>query len=66
MLGISLGVCDITGVLAFADLIVKSCLFTTFNDGGFGIGGLTGSVTPRCNTHTRIDVLDSYDDILKK
>ncbi|XP_035502667.1 claudin-18 isoform X2 [Scophthalmus maximus] len=47
------GVCGIAGVSAFANLIVQSFRFTTYADGGFGmyggggIGGLTGSLTPR-------------------
>ncbi|KAM8873940.1 claudin-18-like isoform 1-T1 [Spinachia spinachia] len=47
------GVCAIAGVSAFANLIVQSFRFTTYADGGFsmmgggGIGGLTGSLTPR-------------------
>ncbi|XP_029286395.1 claudin-18-like [Cottoperca gobio] len=47
------GVCGIAGVSAFANLIVQSFRFTTYADGGFsmygggGVGGLTGSLTPR-------------------
>ncbi|XP_037626375.1 claudin-18-like isoform X1 [Sebastes umbrosus] len=47
------GICGIAGVSAFANLIVQSFRFTTFSDGGFssyggvGIGGLSGSLTPR-------------------
>nr|XP_040039231.1 claudin-18-like isoform X1 [Gasterosteus aculeatus aculeatus] len=47
------GVCGIAGVSAFANLIVQSFRFTTYADGGFsmmgggGIGGLSGSLTPR-------------------
>ncbi|XP_070688793.1 claudin-18-like [Pempheris klunzingeri] len=47
------GVCGIAGVSAFANLIVQSFRFTTYADGGFGmmggggVGGLTGTLTPR-------------------
>nr|URX57494.1 claudin 18a [Lateolabrax maculatus] len=47
------GVCGIAGVSAFANLIVQSFRFTTYADGGYGmyggggVGGLTGSLTPR-------------------
>ncbi|XP_074493122.1 claudin-18-like isoform X2 [Sebastes fasciatus] len=47
------GICGIAGVSAFANLIVQSFRFTTFSDGGLsnyggvGIGGLSGSLTPR-------------------
>ncbi|XP_054459384.1 claudin-18-like [Anoplopoma fimbria] len=46
------GVCGIAGVSAFANLIVQSFRFTTYSDGGYGmmgggIGGLSGSLTPR-------------------
>ncbi|KAM7410557.1 hypothetical protein PAMA_001811 [Pampus argenteus] len=49
------GICGIAGVSAFANLVVQSFRFTTYADGGFsmygggggGIGGLTGSLTPR-------------------
>ncbi|XP_068563282.1 claudin-18-like isoform X2 [Cebidichthys violaceus] len=47
------GVCGIAGVSAFANLIVQSFRFTTYASGGLsgmgggGIGGLTGSLTPR-------------------
>ncbi|KAM7388714.1 hypothetical protein PAMP_024871 [Pampus punctatissimus] len=48
------GICGIAGVSAFANLIVQSFRFTTYADGGIGmygggggIGGLTGTLTPR-------------------
>ncbi|XP_045906069.1 claudin-18-like isoform X2 [Micropterus dolomieu] len=48
------GVCGIAGVSTFANMIVQDFRFTTFTDGGFsmfggggGIGGLTGTLTPR-------------------
>lgn len=50
---LSLGVCGIAGVSAFANLIVQSFRFTTFADGGYNllggsdIGGLSGNLTPR-------------------
>lgn len=49
-----LGVCGIAGVSTFANMIVQDFRFTTFTDGGFsmfggggGMGGLTGTLTPR-------------------
>ncbi|XP_038572674.1 claudin-18-like [Micropterus salmoides] len=48
------GVCGIAGVSTFANMIVQDFRFTTFTDGGFsmfggggGMGGLTGTLTPR-------------------
>ncbi|XP_035509810.1 claudin-18-like [Morone saxatilis] len=52
ILNLLAGVCGIAGVSAFANLIVQSFRFTTYAGSGFdtyggGVGGLTGSLTPR-------------------
>lgn len=47
------GICAVAGVSAFANLIVRSFMFTTYTEGGIGmvgggsVGSLTGTLAPR-------------------